>query len=281
MQAVLLRFLETGEIQRVGSHRVQECVDVRIIAATNRNLLDSVAAKEFREDLYYRLNVVSLHVPPLRERPDDILPLLDEFFARYAARYNVPPPSLSTAVVADLLAYHWPGNVRELKNLAERLIVRVHGRTVTLNDLGLDGGWPRRAAAVAAGPSPASAVDTMYERMRDGQESFWSVVYPAFMARDLTRRDLRQLVTEGLAQRSGNYRMFLQDLHIPHDDYKKFLSFLRKYQCHEEFQQAVRAGRQPKKATRSPEPVAEGSEAGGAQDNSPVPEPSPEVLIGV
>jgi transcriptional regulator with PAS, ATPase and Fis domain len=252
MQSVLLRFLETGEIHRVGSDRVEDRVDVRIVAATNRNLSEAMAAKRFREDLYYRLNVVALHIPPLRERPEDIPLLLEHFFAEYSARYLVEPPHLSKAATAELLAYHWPGNVRELKNMAERLTVRAPGRMVNLGDLALEGAPLRRPALAITQAAASSPLEAMSQLMGNGRESFWSVVYPTFMARDMTRKDLRQLVKAGLERAGGNYRAFLQQINIPLDDSKKFLSFLRKYQCHEAFQQAMRSKRVPE---LPPEPL--------------------------
>src|SRR5438128_7027213 len=124
MQALLLRFLENGEIQRVGADRVQSCVDVRVIAATNRNLFDRIASKEFREDLYYRLNVIHITIPPLRARREDIPVFLQYFLKSYADHHRAPMPELAPDTLAQLVAYDWPGNVRELKNVAERLIVR-------------------------------------------------------------------------------------------------------------------------------------------------------------
>src|SRR5688572_30025945 len=115
MQALLLRFLETGEIQRVGSDRMLPAVDVRVIAATHRRLLDHVADKTFREDLYYRLNVVHIEVPPLRERREDIVVLLNHFLAMFSNTHRVPMPELDREVVASLIDYSWPGNVRELR----------------------------------------------------------------------------------------------------------------------------------------------------------------------
>src|SRR5689334_4499067 len=133
MQGLLLRFLETGEIQRVGSDRAQTRVDVRVVAATNRVLVDAVAQKLFREDLYYRLNVVHLYVPPLRERRDDISLLLQHFIQVFARQYQTPVPLFSEEALAVLLAHNWPGNVRELKNVAERLTIRAGGREILLS----------------------------------------------------------------------------------------------------------------------------------------------------
>ena len=135
MQGVLLRFLETGELQRVGSSRVDMRVDVRVVAATNRILSDRVASGHFRLDLFYRLNVLHVHVPPLRERLGDVPELLTHFIARYAAEYRLAPPVIKPCALATLVKYHWPGNVRELKNLAERLVVRASGDSIGGRDI--------------------------------------------------------------------------------------------------------------------------------------------------
>jgi transcriptional regulator with PAS, ATPase and Fis domain len=122
MQAMLLRFLETGEIQRVGSDRPLPALDVRVIAATHRNLVQHVADKTFREDLYYRLNVVHIHVPALRERREDIPALLSYFLGSFADAHRMGVPELTPEALQRLTSYEWPGNVRELKNVAERLV---------------------------------------------------------------------------------------------------------------------------------------------------------------
>jgi DNA-binding NtrC family response regulator len=236
MQAVLLRFLETGEIQRVGAERAHAVARVRIVAATNRDLLARVAEKKFRDDLYYRLNVIRIVIPPLRERMEDV-PLLVEYFVRTASEtHNVPQPRLHDDTIARLMTHSWPGNVRELKNVIERLVVRARGGFVSPNDLSLDtpGLWPletvhRHAAA------PAQA-DRLYERMTVGGESFWSVVSEPFMARDITRDDLRAVISKGLEETRGSYKQLLPLFNIAAEDYKRLLSFLRKYGCHLPFQ---------------------------------------------
>jgi len=119
MQVKFLHFLEQGRFRRVGSTRDQNA-DVRIIAATNRDLSVAVEKKTFRADLFYRLNVVSIRVPPLRERPDDIPALIDHFLDLYRRRFNRPGLDLSAEARARLLEYAWPGNVRELRNCLER-----------------------------------------------------------------------------------------------------------------------------------------------------------------
>jgi len=130
LQLKLLRVLQEREFERVGESRTIR-VDVRIIAATNASLEDLVARGEFREDLYYRLNVIPIVLPPLRERREDIPLLIDHFLHRYAEQHKCPVPELTPAVVQALQSHDWPGNVRELENTLERLIVLADGGTIT------------------------------------------------------------------------------------------------------------------------------------------------------
>jgi transcriptional regulator with GAF, ATPase, and Fis domain len=122
LQSKLLRVLQEGEFERVGEDRTRR-VNVRMIAATNHQLEQEVAANRFRQDLYFRLSVFPLEVPPLRERREDIPTLAVHFVARIAARLHVPAPRLSEANVAELCRYAWPGNVRELQNVIERAVI--------------------------------------------------------------------------------------------------------------------------------------------------------------
>jgi two-component system response regulator HydG len=240
MQGLLLRFLETGEIQRVGSDRAQTRVDVRVVAATNRVLVDAVAQKLFREDLYYRLNVVHLYVPPLRERRDDIPLLLQHFVQLFARQYQTPVPVFSEDALAMLLAHSWPGNIRELKNVAERLTIRAGGREIMVSDLPADvlRSVSGASAAITVTAKPTKPVaEQLYEAMVKERQSFWSAVYSPFMSRDLTRADLRALVKRGLESTSGNYKVLVELFNMKPDDYKRFLGFLRKYHCHVPFQQ--------------------------------------------
>src|SRR6266851_5326131 len=156
MQALLLRFLENGEMQRVGSDRPQARVDVRVIAATNRNLQTQIAEKGFRDDLYYRLNVLPVAIPPLRERRDDIPLLVAHFIPEFSERHELEPPCVPDEVIAKLTAYDWPGNVRELKNVIERLVVRNQSGAIALADLPreISGHWPE-AAVASRTPSPS------------------------------------------------------------------------------------------------------------------------------
>ena len=134
MQVKLLRVLQEREIRRVGENKSRP-VDVRVIAATNRDLAHGVAESIFRQDLYYRLKVVELHVPPLRDRRDDILPLARLLLAHAAARMDRKISSLAPSAADQLLRYEWPGNVRELENAMERAVALARGNRVQLEDL--------------------------------------------------------------------------------------------------------------------------------------------------
>lgn len=237
MQAVMLRFLETGEIQRVGAEHPGPRVDVRLIAATNRNLLDQVAAKTFREDLFYRLNVIHLGIPPLRDRREDIPELVDVFVRHYSELYTVSMPPISSETMARLLTHGWPGNVRELRNLVERAIVRAQGSTVPIPSLPLEIAAPVPPSSSDAGAPALARADQLFQRMLQGGESFWSVVYEPFMSRDLTREDVRLLIGMGLEQTRGSYKILMPLFNMPLSDYKRFLNFVRKYHCHLPFQQ--------------------------------------------
>ena len=133
-QVRLLRVLETGEYSRVGSSKVMK-TDTRIIAATNKKLSREVQAGRFREDLYYRLSTVEINIPPLRERTEDILPILDSFIHEFAQKYESPSKRLASEARQMLVRYRWPGNVRELRNLAEQLVVLIPQQDVGVNDI--------------------------------------------------------------------------------------------------------------------------------------------------
>jgi len=134
MQTKLLRFLNDGTFRRVGEeHEVH--VDVRVICATQRNLTELVQRGEFREDLFYRLNVLTLNLPPLRDRPQDILPLTELFVARFADEQGMPQPRLSPQLNAFLTRYNWPGNVRQLKNALYRALAQLEGYELRPQDI--------------------------------------------------------------------------------------------------------------------------------------------------
>jgi formate hydrogenlyase transcriptional activator len=133
LQSKLLRVLQEGEFERVGSSKTIK-IDVRVIAATNRDLQTSVNNKEFRADLYYRLNVFPINSPPLRERKEDIPVLVNHFCKKYGTRFGKKVNSISKKVIDSLTQYDWPGNVRELENIVERGLIVAEGNALEAGD---------------------------------------------------------------------------------------------------------------------------------------------------
>ena len=231
MQGLLLRFLETGDVQKVGAHRTDGRVDVRVIAATNRNLRDLIAQGQFREDLFYRLNVIHITVPPLRERREDIPLLIDFFLKRFTQSNGSPLPAISPLAYDALTGHSWPGNVRELENVIERLIVRGRGGAVALEDLPPE---VRAQHGVAIRPKRErrrTVADDLYRRLTEERESFWTVVYPLYMQREITKGNVRDLVRKGLEESRGNYKIVSRIFNMQAHEYKRFLNFLRKHDC--------------------------------------------------
>ena len=208
MQGLLLRFLETGELQKVGADRALGAVNVRVIAATNRNLPEMIGQGQFREDLYYRLNVIHLHVPPLRERKEDIPALVDHFLEHLTRRQHERHEGAVAGGDSALIEYPWPGNVRELENVIERLVVTGAAevdrrRTICRSRSG-------RSAASIIRPKRErrrTVADDLYKRLVEERESFWTAVYPLYMQREITRSNVRDLVRKGLEEARGNYKI--------------------------------------------------------------------------
>ena len=231
MQALLLRFLENGEIQPVGSDAPRK-VDVRVVAATNKNLTEMVRSGQFREDLLYRLQVIHLHVPPLRERRDDIRPLATHFIT--ASRRHV---SLTDGAWKALERYRWPGNVRELQNVVEQIVWRsAEDGTVDVKQL------PQAISSAGLTLQPhrerrRQLADELYQAIVNGGYSFWEHIHPLFLNRDITRHDIRQLVRRGLSVSRGNYRGLLHLFGMPPEDYKRFMNFLATHDCRAEFRE--------------------------------------------
>jgi len=243
MQAVLLRFTETGELQPVGADAPAGRADVRLITATHRDLRAQIAAGTFREDLYYRLNVLQIHVPPLRERGQDILLLVEHYLERAAEAHARPVPTLTSEAARHLLDYQWPGNVRELRNITERLVLQDRPGPRTPADLPSEVvgahrvvrsmvpvAVPRPAAAQGFPGAPPETVERLWSRMAAG-EDFWTVVHQGFKSRALTRQDLLALVDRGLKTTRGSYRALLGVFNLPPTDYKRFHAFLYQQQC--------------------------------------------------
>jgi transcriptional regulator with PAS, ATPase and Fis domain len=247
MQALLLRFLENGEIQAVGSDQPQARIDVRVVAATNRNLAEHVAAGHFREDLLYRLRVIHLHVPPLRERPEDVHALARHFLARAGRDVTFTDDALRA-----FQSYRWPGNVRELANVVEQLVwLSTHG-VVEIEHL------PVSMRTVSKPIMPVDerrrqVADDLYDAVVRQGTSFWEHVYPMFLARDITRHDLRELIRLGLRESRGRYKSMLTLFGMPTSDYRRFMNFLAAHGCGigvREFREAAASPATPSETPR-------------------------------
>jgi len=193
-QAKVLRVLQEGEFEPVGSNRTQR-VDVRVLAATPKDLRQGVAEGWFREDLFYRLEVVPVTVPPLRERPGDVDLLCGHFLQHFAAVHGVTPPAVHAAAAKLLAAHAWPGNIRELMNLTERLVILRGGLEITRDDLPDEirnpGAAPARRSD-AGGPAAAAYADLPLKEAKEALE--------------------RDLIREALARHQGNVTRAARDL---------------------------------------------------------------------
>jgi len=231
MQGLLLRFLETGEIQRVGADGGARHVNVRIIGATHRNLREMIAQGTFREDLYYRLNVIQITVPPLRERREDVPELVHYFLGKFVGANGSPITAVAPDAMKALMAYSWPGNVRELENLIERMVVAVQHDTIELADLPSEVRAQDNVAFRPRRERRRTVADDLYSRLTEQRESFWATVYPMYMAREITRAHVRDVVRRGLEEARGNYKIVARLFNMESREYKRFLNFLRKHDC--------------------------------------------------
>jgi DNA-binding NtrC family response regulator len=230
--------------------------NVRILAATNRSLRDLITQGQFREDLFYRLNVIHLVVPPLRERRQDIPTLVDHFLRKFTGIGNgngngnghgnghangnghgnpydprYVARQLSPEALTALCEYSWPGNVRELENVIERLVVTGRREVIELGDLGHEIRTPTTMGVRPRRERRRTISDDLFKKLVDDRESFWTTVYPLYMNREITRGNVRDLVHKGLEQARGNYKIVLTLFNMESRDYKRFLNFLRKHDC--------------------------------------------------
>lgn len=194
-QVRLLRVLEAGEFMRVGSSKVQK-TNVRVVAATNVNMLEAIQNNKFREDLYYRLNAVPIYVPPLRERKEDILLLFRKFANDFAEKYNMPPIKLSEEAQILLQKYYWKGNIRQLKNVTEQISVIEHNRDISSDILAkyLPDSETRQMPALF---SKGSSHDKSFN---DEREILYQVLFD--MKKDMN--DLKKLVNNIIKQGNIN-----------------------------------------------------------------------------
>ena len=269
MQALLLRFLESGEIQPVGADSDGNTVDVRVIAATNRDLPALIAAGQFREDLMYRIRVIHLQVPPLRARREDIRPLV-----AHTIQKSGRPITLSEEAFKALEQYRWPGNVRQLQNLIEQLSWMSSTDEISIDDLPGALRMPAGTGILPARERRRQVADDLYHGLVTSVYTFWDHTYPLFMNRDITRHDLRELVRRVLSTTCWNYRALVKLFGIPTKDYKRFLNFLAAHDCRVDFRE-FRTGNEHVPTPRPPTPITDGVAQGDrAEPDQHLPHPA-------
>jgi transcriptional regulator with PAS, ATPase and Fis domain len=209
-QAKLLRVLQDRQLRRLGDVILRR-LDLRVIAATNCELIPLVRRGDFREDLYYRLNVFPIHVPPLRRRMEDV-PLLVEHMLHGRGK------KISNAAIAKLMTYTFPGNVRELENVVESAVCTAPGLVIEADDvtLPLESDKPWQLEQVIVG-------------------DFWESVARPYAERLITKNQVEHLIRQGLERTGGSYKKMLPLLNIAESDYKRFMDFLRRHNCNIDF----------------------------------------------
>ncbi|HEX7173497.1 MAG TPA: sigma-54 dependent transcriptional regulator [Candidatus Limnocylindria bacterium] len=217
-QTKLLRILQEREFERIGAN-VPIKIDIRVIAATNRNLSEEVEKGKFREDLYYRLNVIHIHMPPLRERKDDIPLLVEHFLATFRHAPNAIPTSITEEALAKLVDYDWPGNVRELENAIERAVVLARGNPITLEHLPFGDRREARDRARLAGRRSRleDAADAELDEELEGERATATANngHPEGGSfKDRVAALERQLIKEALDRAGGNRTKAAEDLGI-------------------------------------------------------------------
>jgi DNA-binding NtrC family response regulator len=224
-QTKLLRILQEHEFERIGSNLPIK-VDIRVIAATNRNLAEEVDDGRFREDLYYRLNVIHIHMPPLRDRMEDIPQLIEHFLAKYRSKPDAIPTSISEEAVARLMEHDWPGNVRELENAVERAVVLSRGATIMPEHLPLAespvtaGGRNRsrkgaaRAASDADGLAAGDAAIAAPASGANGDGSPTNGASANGTFKDAVESLEKRLIAEALSRHGGNRSKAAEELGI-------------------------------------------------------------------
>jgi transcriptional regulator with PAS, ATPase and Fis domain len=209
-QAKLLRALQERQIRRLGDVAPRK-VDIRVIAATNCDLRRLILRGEFREDLFYRLSVFSIQVPPLRERYGDI-PLLVEYMLQGRCH-------MSDDALEKLQTYDFPGNVRELENIVESAVCSIDSDTIAASDIVLPGEARRK---------PEDEIQI---------ENFWDSIARPYADRQITRHHVEHVIRKGLIQTEGSYRRLVRLFNLPESDYKRFMDFLRRHRCNVDYRQ--------------------------------------------
>jgi transcriptional regulator with GAF, ATPase, and Fis domain len=223
-QAMLLRVLSEGEIVPIGTGQTR-AVDVRVVAATSRELEPMVAAGKFREDLYFRLRYLHLHVPPVRDRGDDWALIAGRHLAQLGAtgiRKRLAPEAF-----ALLGTYAWPGNVREIKSVIDTGYCLSNGEVIVAPSFSAAMERMSQLNQLRKIPVVTDCTDALITRMTTKAASFWEVVHRPYIDRELNRTEVRAVIARGLASARGSYKRMLLRFGLPADDYLRVMDFLR------------------------------------------------------
>ena len=223
-QAMLLRALGEGEIKPLGGTEVKK-IDVRVVAATNRPLRHLIAEKKFREDLYYRLRYLIVHIPPIREREND-WHLLANYFLGKSYKSNGHAKQFSASARSLLEDYPWPGNVREIQSVVDVGCCLADGNVIDA-DIISDALTEETIIKPDRTYGANGVIGMRYAMMIEEGENFWSVVREPFLDRELNRSQVRAIVQRGLDDSKGSYKRMLDIFRVDQDDYLKFMDFLR------------------------------------------------------
>ncbi|MBC7361764.1 MAG: sigma-54-dependent Fis family transcriptional regulator [Candidatus Aminicenantes bacterium] len=225
-QAKLLLFMDKGIFYRLGGTEELRA-DIRLIAATNKNLLDEINCGKFRLDLYYRIGVLNIHIPPLRERKEDIPLLVESILNRENDKLGVSKILLPEAL-DKLLAHHWPGNVRELENVLRRALVICDDNKITAEDIKFYG--CTHPLSFESPDQSNNVVFQRYKEMVEGKKSFWEVVHKRFLQRELKREEVVAIIKMGLKE-ARTYRKLMELFNAGYTqrDYKRFMKMLARH----------------------------------------------------
>lgn len=223
LQVKLLRVLQERKVRRVGENRGRT-VDIRLIAATNADLQSLVDKGQFRKDLYYRINVLHIVIPPLRDRQEDISELALSFLGTLNRSHGTRK-RFGTNALGDLMAGHYEGNVRELQNVVERAFF-MSGKKTVIQEVGQKNGGER---------GKENDIASWFEELRSGRQNFWEAVHQRYKRRDISRQKVTALMHVGLRETRGSYKNLAQLLHVRDSEYRRFMDFLRRNKCQPDF----------------------------------------------
>ncbi len=220
LQAKILRVVDTGEIRKLGDNHISR-IDVRFIFATNKNIIEQINKNEFRKDLYYRISVHELLIPPLRERKNDIPIIFKNILTREVKSKNMTKKKIcklyeeTPRLIKEIEEYDMPGNVRELENIVARFISSDGRTSVKIeNNIKNDN---------------IDKPEEIYSQIKSYGKSFWEIIYKPFMERKLNCREVARIIEIGLNETNGSYKKLVSRLNIDIKDYKKFMDFIRNH----------------------------------------------------